>query len=123
MSRIYLKGMKFNAFVGHYIEEQQIGTPINIDLSIWVDTKKVECSDNIDDALNYQHIYCDIKNIVKNNNFNLIESLSNKIIRTLLEKYQQIDKIKIELSKINIQMGGEIGCVGIEIEQNREENK
>ncbi len=119
MSRIFLENMDFFAYHGHYEEEKYAGNRFSVDLNLWTDTSKVEQTDNIEDALNYQEAYAIVSDIIKNTKSNLVENIAGNILNALFQKFPQLEKAQIKISKTNPPMGGKIGCVGVEIEKMR----
>lgn len=112
--------MEFFAFHGHYDEEKFAGNRFVVSLDLWTDTSKVEKSDNIEDALNYQEAYAIVNAIVRNTKSNLVENIAANILDALFCKFHQLEKARIEISKTNPPMGGKIGSVGVEIERERQ---
>lgn len=119
MNKILITGMKFLANVGHYNNEKLAGTNISIDVVLQTKTSETEFSDDIKNVVNYQHVYCLIKQIIINNSFNLLEKMADEIIKNLFKNFNEIEKIKIRIIKTNPQMGGEIDFVGIKIKSVR----
>lgn len=117
MDKIYLKGMEFYAYHGHYEEEKIAGTRISIDIDLWTDTSKAQITDNLNDALNYQEVYAIVNTIVKTQKFNLLEKLAETIISTLYQKLEKIKKVRVRIKKINPYLGGNVANVGVDIKK------
>lgn len=119
MGKIIINDMEFFACHGHYPEEKTAGTKFIINVILIADTKAAELSDNIDDALNYQIAYVLIKETIEKSTYNLIEFLGNKIISQLFDSFSNLDKVKLEIKKINPAMGGQIKSVGIKLKYSK----
>ena len=63
--KIVLQGMRFFGYHGVLPEERAMGQWLEIDVEIWGDLSKAAESDNVEDTLNYQQVYRDIKAIVE----------------------------------------------------------
>lgn len=119
LGQIFIEDMEFFAFHGHYDEEKFAGNRFIVSIYLWTDTSKAEKSDNLDDALNYQVVYAIICDIMKNTKSNLVENLASNILDAIFQRFPQLQKAKIRISKLNPPMGGKIGKVGVEIEKER----
>lgn len=119
MSKIIISGMDFFAFHGHYDEEKIAGNKFSVDLTIWVNTKKAEKSDDLEDALNYQIVYAIVKDIVCNTKSNLLENVANNILTAIFDEFVELKKAKVFIKKLNPPMGGEIDSVGLEIKRKK----
>jgi len=119
LSQIFIEDMEFFAFHGHYDEEKFAGNRFTVSIYLWTDTRKAEKSDNLDDALNYQVVYAIISDIMKNTKSNLVENLASNILNAIFQRFPELQKAKIRISKLNPPMGGKIGKVGVEIEKER----
>jgi len=112
MSLISLEGMEFFAYHGCYREEQLVGTKFIIDLFIEADLSKSEKSDNLSDTINYQDVYCIVKNEMETKSF-LLEHIGKRILTSVKKHFPEILKAKIKVSKMNPQLGGKIKNVSI----------
>ena len=119
LGQIFIEDMEFFAFHGHYDEEKFAGNRFSVSIYLWTDTSKAEESDNLDDALNYQVVYAIISDIMKNTKSNLVENLASNILNAIFQRFPELQKGKIRISKLNPPMGGKIGNVGVEIEKER----
>lgn len=111
--------MQFFAFHGHYNEEKLAGNKFSADLTMWADTEKVQKSDNLDDALNYQVAYAIVKEVITTTKSNLLENIAENVLNALFAEFSQLEKAKIKIRKLNPPMGGQIGDVGVEICRSR----
>jgi dihydroneopterin aldolase len=114
-SKIHLSSMEFYAHHGCFKEERQVGAHFSIDLVLEYEATQAACTDNIDHAINYQTLYSDIKEVMKAP-VNLLETLCQKILSLLKEKYPQIFHAEVNIHKINPAMGGKVGAVSVSSE-------
>ncbi len=113
MGLIQIEGMEFYAYHGHYEEERYVGNRFLLDIAIEADTKPAELSDNIEDALNYQHVYVIIKDEMENKKFHLLEGIGRKIINRLKTEIHGIESIELKIRKMHPPMGGQIQAVSV----------
>lgn len=114
MTTIALEGMHFFAYHGYYEEERIVGNQFIIDAYVDVSTFD-STDDDINDTVNYETIY-DIVKIHMNKKYKLLETIALNISSDLKAKFPYIDKIKIRVSKIGPQLGGEVDKAVIEFE-------
>ena len=114
MVLIEIEGMEFYAYHGHYKEEQVVGNKFLLDLSIETNCEKASETDDIEYAVNYQTAYKIIREQMSIKS-KLLENLAKRIIDSLYNKLNGIDKVTIKVSKINPPMGGKINKVSVTI--------
>jgi 7,8-dihydroneopterin aldolase/epimerase/oxygenase len=115
MGLIQIEGMEFYAYHGHYDEERVVGNRFLLDISIETDTRPAEKSDNIADALNYQHVYALIKEEMELKKSHLLEHIGRRIIDRLRAEIKGINRIRVKIKKMHPPMGGQINCVSVTI--------
>ena len=106
MTWISLKGMKFKAPVGVYEEEKLNKNDIEIDVSVKVNTRKANSSDDLNETVDYQSLF-DISKKVVLQVSNLLESISERIISQILEEHPPVKRVKIKVRKLNPPIEGE----------------
>lgn len=119
MNKIFINGMEFFAFHGHYDEEKVAGNKFLVDLTLWSDTSLAEKTDNLDDALNYQIAYALVKEVITNTKSNLLENIAANILKKLFQEFKQLPKAEIIIKKVSPPMGGQIAAVGVKIKGKR----
>lgn len=114
MAKILLENMEFYAYHGCFREEQVIGNRFLVDLEVDVDTTGAEVSDRLQDTLNYQALYEEIKQAMAIKS-HLLEHIARRILDTLSVKFPQVKRAKLKISKMNPPMGGKMRCVSVEL--------
>ncbi|MBR5783585.1 MAG: dihydroneopterin aldolase [Bacteroidales bacterium] len=114
MAKIRLEKMEFYAFHGCFEEEQAIGTYFNVDLELETDTTKSQQSDNLNDTVNYLHVYQVVKKEM-NISSKLLENVCERIANAVLKEYNQIQSLSVKVSKLNPPLGGKLDAVSVEI--------
>lgn len=117
--KIILKNLKFYAYHGVFLEEQEKGQNFYIDVEMYTDIKKAGISDELEDTVHYGEVYDIIKDINTNKKFKLIEKLADSISREILSKFKEIEKIKVQVRKPEAPINGEFDWAGVEIERDR----
>ena len=111
-SKIRLSGMEFYAHHGCFAEERQVGTHFKVDLVLEYDAIQAAQTDDISQAVNYQTVYLEVKEIVQYP-VNLLETLCQNILLMLKEKFPQIISAEVTVHKMNPALGGKIGAVSV----------
>jgi len=112
ISKIHLSGMEFYAHHGCFKEERLVGTHFKVDLTLEYDATQTVSTDDVAKAVNYQTVYFDIKEMMKTP-INLLETLCQKCLSLLKEKYPQIIHAEIVIYKLNPALGGKTDAVSV----------
>lgn len=121
MDKIIIKNMKIYAYHGVLPQEQIDGQQFIIDVEMFVDLKPAGASDDIKDTVDYSVVYGIIKEINENNKFCLVERLAQRISEELLNTFDKMDKVIIDIKKPSAPIDGEFDWVGVRIERSRDE--
>ena len=105
MGLIQIENMEFYAFHGHYREEQIVGNKFLVDLSIDSDIAAPAASDNLKDAINYQHAYKLVKEEMEKKS-KLLENIAKRIVDVIYDNFDGVRKVTVKVSKMNPPMGG-----------------
>jgi FolB domain-containing protein len=98
MDKITITGLVFETRIGVYDWERDILQTVSIDLSLDTDTSRAGASDKLDDAIDYYGISEQIKHLLKDRHFQLIEAMANEIAKALLHN-GAIESLTIIVSK------------------------
>ncbi len=113
MGKISLNNMKFFAYHGCFAEEATIGTHFTVDLSMEVNTTKPQKSDDLFDTVDYQSVYLMVKEEMESRS-NLLEHVSERILRRLKKEFPLVEEASITLHKMNPPLGKSIvGSVSV----------
>ncbi len=113
MGLIQIEGMEFYAYHGHFEEERIVGNDFVIDVTLETNLEPAAASDLIEDAVNYQEIYNLIKEEMKIKSA-LLENIADRIIEAIyIEFADQVEFVKVKVSKMNPPLNGKIKNVSI----------
>lgn len=96
---IKIKNLRLKTIIGIYEFEQKILQDIIINASLHIKDESSLTSDNISDTIDYDNIVEDIKKIVSQNKFNLIEKLTHDVMKSIL-KNKKIHFCQLEVDKL-----------------------
>jgi dihydroneopterin aldolase len=111
-SKIYLSGMEFYAHHGCFTEERQVGAHFKVDLILEYDATQAAQTDDIAHTVNYQAVYLEVKEVMKHP-VNLLETLCQKILFMLKEKFSQVTNAEVTVHKLNPALGGKVEAVSV----------
>ncbi len=112
--------MQFHAFHGCYCEEQVVGNPCSVDLSMRVDTAAAQASDDIADTLNYQMAYELVAEEMMQRS-NILEHVAARILARLFSEFEQLEWARVRVKKHHPPMGGLMDYVAVTLEEARNE--
>jgi 7,8-dihydroneopterin aldolase/epimerase/oxygenase len=119
MDIIFLKGLRIDTIIGIYDWERTTKQPIIIDLEISTDIRQAATTDDIEQTTNYKSIAKRIINFVEHSQFQLVETLTEKIAEMILDEFD-VDWLKLTLNKTGAISGA--NDVGIIIERRKSQN-
>ena len=114
MSKISINGMEFYAHHGCFEEERKVGTWFMVDLSMEVDTKEAEVTDNLEVTVNYAEVYLTVKREMSIPS-KLLENVAYRIKTAVLKAYPSVEKVRVKVRKLNPPLGGKMKSVAVEI--------
>lgn len=115
MGKILLEGMEFYAYHGVYKEERENGQPFSIDLEILADYSKACHSDKLEDAIDYVQVYELVKAEMEIPS-SLLENVAQRIIGSIRKNFEQIESIKVKITKLQPPISGKLKGISIELE-------
>ena len=121
LAKLSVVNIEFYAYHGVKDEEKKLGGKFQVDVDIYYDSTKAAINDNINFAVNYEEVVFTISEIVSNEGYDLIETLANEILNTILEKFELVQKAKIRIRKMNVPMRRIVKYVEIEQSMERSE--
>lgn len=95
---VIINNLKVNAIVGIHPHEREKKQTLLLSVSFKYDAAAAIESDNIINAFDYENLSNEIIRTSENSSFNLIESLADKILKTVAS-HKEITEIYITLTK------------------------
>ncbi|AMO20473.1 dihydroneopterin aldolase [Flavobacterium columnare] len=118
MGVIKLKNIRTFSYHGCLVEESKIGSNYRVDLEIEADLTKSALSDQLVDTVDYVHLN---KIVVEEMAIRseLLEHVAKRIIDRTLNELLLVEKVTVEVAKINPPIGGDVQEVTILITKKR----
>lgn len=116
MDIIFIQGLKIDTVIGIYDWERKIRQDVVIDLQMSADIESASKTDNIEQTLNYKSICKRLIEYVQNSEFQLVETLAERIAQIVVKEFQ-VDWVKLTLNKGEAVTGAK--GVGVIIERTK----
>ncbi|ALG68793.1 dihydroneopterin aldolase [Beggiatoa leptomitoformis] len=114
MDIIYLRDLRIDTVIGIYGWERQVKQTIVLDIEMATDICKAAATDHIEDTLNYKAVAKRIIDFVTHSEFELVETLAERITEIILSEFQ-VPWVRLQLNKQGAVRGAR--DVGIIIER------
>jgi len=114
MDIIFIRELRIETIIGIYDWERNIKQPVVLDIEMATDIHKAAASDHIDDTLNYKAVAKRLIAFVESSNFELVETLAEKITEIILQEFG-VAWVRLVLNKAGAVRGA--SGVGIIIER------
>ncbi|HSD95697.1 MAG TPA: dihydroneopterin aldolase [Sulfuricaulis sp.] len=114
MDIIYLHDLKIECIIGIWEWERRVKQTIILDLDMAADIRRAATTDRIDDTLNYKAVAKRLIDFVGNSQFQLVETLAEKVAEILLAEFK-LKWVRVRVNKKGAVRGA--GDVGIIIER------
>ncbi len=99
MDQIRISGLEVFAHHGVFEFEKKEGQKFVVNATLFLDLQKAGRRDDLELSVNYAAVCEDILHVMQENTYDLIEAAAEKICLTLLNKYDKIKEVEIEVKK------------------------
>lgn len=111
---ITLKNIRVYAYHGCLQEEAQIGSEYRVDITIQANFQDSIETDELSDTIDYVHINKIVKEQMAIRS-KLLENVAGRILKQIKADFQQVERVEVEVAKINPPLGGDVEAVSIKI--------
>ena len=98
MDKIYIRDLTLRCIIGIYPQERRQKQDVIINIVLEGDFRKAARSDDIKDAINYKTIKNKVLGLVEKSEFNLVETLAEKIAALCL-KGKLVKRVTVAVDK------------------------
>ncbi len=117
--RIELRGLHLSGIVGVLPQEQAEAQPLEIDLDITLDMADAGASDSLTDTADYGAL-CDVtEQVVTTTNFQLLETLAQRIAKEVLAVDRRITAVTVSVRKLRPPVAQPLRTSGVQITRTR----
>ena len=114
LNKLTIANAVFYSYFGVEKSEKQLGGKYEVDLELWYNSLNAVTNDSIAKAVNYQDVLCLVSDFMQNENYNLLETLAYNILKSIMEKFQLLEKVTIRIRKCNVPIHNIINYVEVE---------
>lgn len=118
MGIIRLQNIRVYTNHGCLEEEAKIGSEYRVDLEIEADLSTSSHTDELADTVDYVHLNAIVKEEMAIRS-KLLEHVAQRIINRVSSEIKMANVIRVEVSKINPPIGGDVEMVTIALEEHR----
>ncbi|UOO38332.1 dihydroneopterin aldolase [Oscillospiraceae bacterium CM] len=119
MDKILLSNLVFFGHHGVLPEEQALGQPFELDVTLYMPLDKAGRSDDLADTADYAAVYAVIRDVVTKERYALIEALAEHICDGIFKAAPPVQRVSLRIKKPQAPIDGIFDYVGVEIERDR----
>ena len=112
--------MQFYGYHGVHKFEKEKGGPFEVDVEIKTNLASACKTDDVNQTIDYEAVYNQVKQCVTENKFNLIEALAELIGEEIISNFK-VDELTIRVRKPEAIIKGKLDTVEVEISRKRED--
>ena len=101
MATIRLEGLSVFGHHGARPFEKEAGQRLEVDLELEPADERAERSDKLSDAVDYDHLYQTVREVVEGKSFHLLEALAAATAEAVLERFA-IRRVRVRIAKQNL---------------------
>jgi len=101
MAIIRLEGLSVFGHHGARPYEKEAGQRLEVDLELAPNDDRAESSDRLADAVDYDHLYRTVREVVEGESFHLLEALAGRTAETILERFA-VRRVRVRIAKQNL---------------------
>ena len=109
---IKLKNIKVFSYHGCLDEEGKIGSEYRVDLKVNGDLSHSAKTDKLSDTIDYVHLNKIVKEEMAIRS-KLLEHVAERILKRIMKELIMVQKAKVDVSKINPPIGGNVAMVTV----------
>jgi dihydroneopterin aldolase len=116
MNSIKVYGIRTFSYHGCLPEETKIGGNYIVDVDLWCDFSASALTDDLSKTIDY----CDVNSVVVDQMATpckLIETVAYRIVNQLKKELHQLEKVRVEIKKINPPIDGDVNFVSVVVEE------
>lgn len=119
LDKIIMKDLQFYGYHGVMEEEKALGQPFTVNIEMFASLKNAGVTDSIEETVHYGHVYEDIKAIVENKRYQLLEALAEAMAERILDVYPRVNEVKVEIQKPKAPINGIFAYMAVQIHRKR----
>lgn len=118
MNEIKIQNIQVFAYHGCLAEERIIGSDYLVNISVYAKLQSASQTDALSDTVDYVHVNRIVK-LEMAKPSNLLETVASRIINRIFKELHKVQKIKVEVSKLNPPIQGDVKSVSVILKEKR----
>jgi dihydroneopterin aldolase len=114
--KITLSGVKIYPRIGTTPEERASAQECQVDLALWSDLEQAAATDSLEKSVDYVGVLSVIRQTASAQEYNLVETLANKIVRQVFQRYP-VTRVSVKIRKRPEMLREQIDFVEVEIDK------
>lgn len=99
MDEIRIENLEVYCHHGVRKEENVLGQKFLVSLTLFTDTRKAGCSDDLSFSIDYAEVSHFVERRMKEKDYQLIEAVAEHLAEDILKEFSLVEKIRVELKK------------------------
>ena len=116
--KVALEGLEIHAFHGVYPHERESGNWFEVCIIVDTDFNEAARLDDLNGTVDYEVLFRIIKEQMEIPS-KLIETVAEKIVERVLEKFGNVSKVDLKIAKINPPIGGKCKKAWVQLSRTR----
>lgn len=96
---VSLAGITLYGYHGARPEERTLGQRFVVDVDLYADLRTAAATDALEATVNYSEVYRLVAEIVEGEPVNLLETLGERIIRSVIDRFPEIEHARVRIAK------------------------
>ena len=117
---IEVRGLRLRGRIGVTADERQHDQALIVSIAARLDTRAASTTDDLTATLDYEEVVRQISKIVSGEAYSLIETLADRIARTILE-HPYVEDVWVRVAKPDAPLAEEVDEVAVEITRSRDD--
>ncbi len=122
MDEVLLKGLRFEGRHGTTPEERAHPQTFEIDLGLYLDLREAGATDRLEKTVDYSLVYQEVRHIVEEESFNLLEALAERIAGQVLA-FNRVVKVNVIVKKLHPPIVGQYEFFAVRLERERPQHR
>ena len=122
MDEVILKGLRFEGRHGVSTAERAAPQPFEVDLILGLDLRPAGMTDSLDKTVDYSLAYQEVRHIVEEESYKLLEALGERIAERVL-RLNRVIRADIVIKKLRPPIAGDYLCMAVHLKRERAEHR
>ena len=105
---ISLTGVTLYGYHGVRPEERTLGQRFVVDIDLAADLRDAAATDALEATVNYSEVYRLVAEIVEGEPVNLLETVGERIIRSVFDRFPEIEHARVRIAKPGVAIAGSV---------------